>query len=117
MHELSLAEEVMALVARHAGGMRVRRITLTVGALAGVEPEALRFALGSVTRGTLADGADIVLVDEAAVARCPACGSEQGIEARYDPCSACGAFGLTLLAGDALRVASIEGEPEDSEHV
>ena len=61
MHELGIMESAMALVSQHAlaaGAQRVTRVVVRVGGLAGVEPEALRFAFAEVARGTLADGAE-----------------------------------------------------------
>lgn len=111
MHELSLAEEIVAIVERHAGGASVRTIVLEIGTLAQVELDALRFALASVQKGTIAEGARVELHEIEARARCRACGAEQAIETLYDPCGACGGFERELLAGKEFRVARIVLDP------
>ena len=111
MHELSLAEEVAAIVSTHARGLaQVTSITLSIGELAGVELHALRFALASTLRGGKAEAAEILIETVPARARCPACGAEQPILARFEPCEACGAFGLHVLQGEGMQVRTIAGE-------
>lgn len=111
MHELSLAEEVASIVARHAASLaRVSRVTLSIGELAGVEVDALRFALASTLRGGKAESAEVEIVPVTALARCPHCGHEQHIETRFDDCAACGMPGMTLLQGDRMLVSAIVGD-------
>lgn len=114
MHELSLAEEIVSIVARHARGAPVRAIVLEIGTLALVEVDALRFALESVQKGTVAEGARIDVEIVEGRARCGACGAEQAIETLYDPCGACGAFERDVLAGKEFRVARIALDAERS---
>ncbi|MDP5117956.1 MAG: hydrogenase maturation nickel metallochaperone HypA, partial [Prochlorococcaceae cyanobacterium MAG_34] len=62
MHELSLMEAVRDQVlaaARAEGASRITAISLRIGSLAGVEPEALRFAYTVVMAGTIASGAEL----------------------------------------------------------
>ena len=76
MHELSLIEAVrdQALAAARAGGAtRITAISLRIGSLAGVEPEALRFAHTVVMAGTIAAGAELRIEIEAAECHCTAC--------------------------------------------
>lgn len=61
---MSLAVRVVAIVAEAARAQdaaRVARVRLRIGALAAVEPEALRFCLDVAARGTPAEGADLVI--------------------------------------------------------
>ncbi|PXV65664.1 hydrogenase/urease nickel incorporation metallochaperone HypA [Sinimarinibacterium flocculans] len=56
MHELSLASGVLTLVddaLRGQGRVRLERVVLEVGSLAGVEIAALRFALESLAPGSV----------------------------------------------------------------
>lgn len=111
MHELSLAEEIVAIVERHARGASVRTIVLEIGTLAQVELDALRFALASVQKGTVAEAARVEIQVIEARARCRACGAEQAIETLYDPCEVCGGFEREVLAGKEFRVARIALDP------
>ncbi|MGH7073403.1 MAG: hydrogenase maturation nickel metallochaperone HypA [Stellaceae bacterium] len=64
MHELAVAESIVAMVDDTAAGRRVRRITVEIGTASCVSAEALTFCLGLVAEGTAAQGApfDIVTV-------------------------------------------------------
>lgn len=64
MHELSLAAEILRLVQDAAARehfSRVATLRLEAGTHAGVEVEALRFALDAVAPGTVLEGADIAI--------------------------------------------------------
>ena len=62
MHELGITRNIVSIVGDAARGRRVVRITLEVGALAGVEPRAIAFCFDVVARGTAAEGAVLDIV-------------------------------------------------------
>ncbi|MCC6751125.1 MAG: hydrogenase maturation nickel metallochaperone HypA [Deltaproteobacteria bacterium] len=111
MHELSLCRELVEVACteaqRHAVA-RVRTVRVVVGQLAGVEPEALRFAFEVVARGTAVEGATLELVEELGRARCAPCATEVPLPSRFEPCPRCGGYELSLVAGDRLRLAELE---------
>ncbi len=113
MHELSLMEGVLDLLederGRH-GFRRVTRIVLEVGALAGVQKEALDFCFDAVMKGTVAEGAALELLDVPALAWCGACAAEVPVESRLDPCPRCGGAPERLVQGLDLRLKSLEVE-------
>lgn len=113
MHELSLLEgmvEGLQAEARREGFARVHRVRLEVGRLSGAEPEALRFAFGPATEGTLAEGAELVLLDVPGTGLCRACGAEVEIGARFEPCPACGEGFVDVTGGTELRIKDIDVE-------
>jgi hydrogenase nickel incorporation protein HypA/HybF len=57
MHELGITENIIAIAASHAQGAKVRRITLTIGQLSAVMPEAIRFCFDVCARGSPLEGA------------------------------------------------------------
>ena len=65
-HELSIASNIVELVAGAAAGRRVRRVTLEVGELSGVAPDAVAFCFPEVARGTDAEDANLEIreIDE-----------------------------------------------------
>jgi hydrogenase nickel incorporation protein HypA/HybF len=79
MHEVSLMQSVLEIAeeqARGQGATRIHAITLRIGRLAGVEPEALSLAFEVVTQGTPAEGASLEVETVEVVCRCPACEEE-----------------------------------------
>jgi hydrogenase nickel insertion protein HypA len=66
MHEMSLCESILQICedeARRQGFKRVTRVRLEIGRLSGAEPEAMRFSFDAVTRGSLAEGAVLEIID------------------------------------------------------
>jgi hydrogenase nickel incorporation protein HypA/HybF len=62
MHELGITRNIVAIVGEAARGRRVVRITLEVGALAGVEVRAIAFCFDVVAKGTAVEGAVLDIV-------------------------------------------------------
>jgi hydrogenase nickel incorporation protein HypA/HybF len=113
MHELSLAESVLQIIeesARSQPFSRVRSVTLEIGQLAAVEPDALRFCFDSVTGGTLADGARLEIIETAGAGRCAECGKVVAMPEPYGLCPDCGSPRLQIVAGDKMRVRDLQVE-------
>jgi len=111
MHELSLAESVVQIVeetARRNGGTRVSSVTLEVGALAGVEIDALRFCFDAASRESVAAGAALVIERPEGRAWCMPCGESVRLAELGEPCPRCGSYQLQVTGGDELRVREIE---------
>jgi hydrogenase nickel incorporation protein HypA/HybF len=109
MHELALTRNIVAIVSEAAGSHRVRRVTLEVGRLAGVTPDAIAFCFDVVAKGTALDGAhlDIRLIDGRA--RCEDCGVQFAAQTIFARCP-CGSHRVVRLAGDELTVTTMELE-------
>jgi len=111
MHELSLLEAVrdQALAAASSdGATRITAICLRVGALAGVEVEALRFAFPVVMAGTIAAGAELRIEIEPAQCHCAACDAPFPAPDGCCDCPRCGAISRRLLRGRDLRLLALE---------
>ena len=111
MHEMSLAEGVLGVVADAARANHpctVRTVRLQIGALAAVELEALRFAFEVVKRGSVADGARLDIVEVPGSAWCMQCSRSVAIAGRTDPCPECGSWQLQVTGGSEMRVMELE---------
>ena len=113
MHELGLAKEILRLIeenaARHGEG-KVLSAVMRVGALAGVEAEALRFGLAACSRGTRAEGMEIRFNLVHAELLCNACGGRTQYEPGTGACPACGSSDLRIEGGQELQLESFEME-------
>lgn len=112
MHEMAIAESVLGIVeagARRAGFKAVTAVRLEIGSLAAVEPEALRFCFGAVVRGSLAEGAELDILQTPGVAWCMRCSRSVQVASRTDDCPACGSGQLQVSGGDEMRVKELEG--------
>jgi len=113
MHEMSLCEGVIQVLeenARSQGFSRVKTVRLEIGALAGVELEAMRFGFEVVKKGTLAEQARLEIIELPGRAWCLCCGESVEIGQRFDPCPKCGGFPLQITGGEELRVKELEVE-------
>lgn len=116
MHELSIAQSLIEIVDRHAGGRRVTRVEVKVGRLRQVVPDALSFAFELVAEGTPVEGAELVLEDVAAAGTCGSCGSDTPLPELPLACRRCGSVDVEVTQGEELRVEALEiEEPDDAE--
>ena len=100
---------MVELCERNAGGRRVISVTMEIGNLSGVVPDAVEFCFDACTRDTILDGARLIIELIPGRGRCR-CGAESPISSYFDPCPSCGSFGLTVIAGEELRVRELEVE-------
>ena len=108
MHELAIAESILAIVERHASGRRVLEVEVRVGHLRQVVPSALEFAFELTSRGTVAEGATLALEQVPAAGRCRACGERTTFVAFPLTCSACGGWDIDVTEGQELQVEALE---------
>ena len=107
MHELGICRNIVAIVREAAKGRPVTGVTLEVGLLSGVVPEALAFAFEAVTRDTVLEGAVLEVIAIPGRARCGDCGAEIPLAALHAACL-CGSRRLTRLAGEELNIKTME---------
>jgi hydrogenase nickel incorporation protein HypA/HybF len=113
MHEMSLAEGILQLVAEAAAreaAVRVHRVRVDIGQLACVEAEALAFCFSSVAAATPFAGVQLDLVVVPGQGRCQDCAASVPMQTRFDACPACGGYRLAVTAGGDMRVRDIEIE-------
>ena len=112
MHELSIADAMVAVAERQAAGRRVFAVDVTVGALRQVVPAALEFAFEVVTQDTALEGAELRIETVPATGRCADCGATTEFERFPFACAACGSVDVELSGGEELLVESIEVDDE-----
>lgn len=113
MHEMSLAESIRGIVdeARERDSFkRVRTVVLALGELAAVEPESLRFCFDAVMKGGPAEGAELRIEPVPGQGWCRVCASSVRLPALYEPCPACGAYGVEVTGGNRMQVLELEVE-------
>jgi hydrogenase nickel incorporation protein HypA/HybF len=107
MHELAIAESIVDAVCERAAGRTVHRVTVRIGALTAVVPEAMRFCFDLAVEGTVADGAELAIERRAGAARCRECAASVPL---IDPIllCPCGSADLTVISGRELQIVSME---------
>ena len=112
MHEYSLVEALMTRVEEEASrrnALRVHSLKVSVGELAGVDPELFRTAFETFRQGTLCEQTSLEVVTYPAEWRCPSCGLQltKGAILR---CEACGVPAKLSDRSEALLLESIDME-------
>jgi len=110
MHELSIADAILGVALRSAGGRRVAKVEVRVGALRQVVPSALEFAFELVAQGTAAEGAELELEHVPVRVACRSCGREEELSDLPLACPACGSVDVRVSAGEELSVEALELE-------
>ena len=99
MHELSIAEALVRQVheiATREGAIRVTRVTVRVGPLSGVLPQALAFAFPMAAEGSLAEHAELLVEAPRLLLTCRACGASGPADDPFPVCAACGSVDVQL---------------------
>ncbi len=110
MHEMSIAESILEIVeetARAGGFGRVKEVRLEIGALSGVEVEALGFCLDLVLKDSIAEGATLQIDRVPGTGWCLLCGVSVPLNAWYDACPHCGSFQVQPTGGTQMRVKDL----------
>lgn len=114
MHELAVTEGMLKVVLRHAElnqAQKVVGITLKIGGMSDIVDEWLQRYFDYLSRGTIAEGAEILIERSPAVFRCCGCGEEYIVNLKAKgsfSCPECGADNVDLVAGREFQVQEIK---------
>lgn len=111
MHEFALAENTLDLAlaqARKQGAAHIHRLCMRIGALAGVVPEALEFALTTLAQGSIAEGAALSIEEVPLTCYCAVCQREFEADGFSYVCPTCHEQSREIRSGRELDLVSIE---------
>jgi hydrogenase nickel incorporation protein HypA/HybF len=113
MHEMSIANSVLdavrAELQRFPNG-HVYKVGLRIGALAGVDPDALSFCFEALVRETDLDPLALEIEYRSRTHRCRGCGGSFAASAEDSVCPDCGGAESDFIGGDELELAYLEVE-------
>ena len=112
MHEaalcMSVIETVEGICLREGYG-RVNAVTLRIGRNRNVSADALCFAFEHLKRGTVADGAELIIRERPLTHRCGGCGDSFEHDSPFPPCCPrCGSADTTMTGGDELDIEEMD---------
>jgi len=111
MHEVSICEHLLLLLAQEAKRHEVKkivRVRVEIGRLSCLDPEALRFAFDAMAPGTVAEAAELQIDQPLVRASCEECGADVELNSRFDPCTSCSGTRLKLHSGQDMRLLEME---------
>jgi hydrogenase nickel incorporation protein HypA/HybF len=113
MHELSITQSLVDLAldeGKKAGVKKIRTINLVIGEMSGVVDASVNFYFSFLSKGTAAEGATLKFNRIPMMARCRDCNAEFRMGEFDWSCPSCKRSSLDIIAGDELRIESIEVE-------
>jgi hydrogenase accessory protein HypB/hydrogenase nickel insertion protein HypA len=112
VHELSIASAMLSAAREEAQRHpRARPVTLgvRVGTLAGVDPEALRFCFGCLTKGTDLESLGLDIEQRSQRNKCRQCRLSFEVSDYQTQCPGCGAAETDCVSGHELELVYLEG--------
>lgn len=113
MHEAAIAKEICTIVlaeAKKHKKKKVKAIKLLFGELTSVVPEAMKFAMASMTQGTIMEGCSVSIKMKKVKVQCSECGKKYAVKDLIFLCPACKGIKHVTITGKELSVESIEME-------
>ena len=111
MHEMSICQGLLDQVERIAAeqnASRVDSISLSIGPLAGVEPDLLKRAYEVARLQTVAENAELEIKTGPIVVECRSCGASGEAQVNRLLCPSCGSWQVNLVRGDELLLLRLE---------
>lgn len=108
MHELGIAQGIVAVTLDVAGDRNVNRVRVSIGALQRVVLESLEMGFQLCADGTPAAGAVLEVITVPARVQCRECSRESEVSGGVFVCSSCGSSAVTVVAGEGISVDEIE---------
>ncbi len=133
MHEWALAEAVLKSSIKEAKKRNLKKlieVKIVLGELQGIEQEIVEFSLDNLKKGTMAEEAKFIFIDEIATFKCRNCQNEWKLkEANLNDhsikesihfvpevvhsfmrCSRCGSPDFEVVSGRGIYIDEITGE-------
>lgn len=110
MHELGIAMrivEIAAGVAQQNGLEGVDEISMEIGELSGIVPEALAFSFEVASKNTILENSKLGIAIIQARACCNVCSKEFSPDGFLTVCPECGTFECEIIQGKEVHIRSI----------
>jgi hydrogenase nickel incorporation protein HypA/HybF len=108
VHELSLCDAIVGTATKHAEGRPVTQVTVRIGHLRQVVPDALQFGWEVLTDGTDLKGCELVIEQIPATVECRRCHAVSTLDLPILECGRCGSFEVSLRSGEEFLIVSME---------
>ena len=115
MHEYSIAQSIMQIVlseAEKANARKVLKVSLGIGDLAGVFPDALSFCFDLLAKGTVAEDAKLIIEKVPIGGHCSHCNKTFRIENNLYICPICKTPNIKVTTGRELQINHLEIDDE-----
>ena len=113
MHELSIAQNIVATVvatARQHGIRRITKVHVAIGPLSGVIEDSLQFCFPIALQDSGFKNIELCIEKKALGIQCQKCQAETELTEIILQCPRCGSQEVSVTSGRDLIIKSMEGE-------
>lgn len=112
MHELSIAQNLLDLVSEQClkkGFREIESVNIKIGKASGIMPDALCFAFNAIKVDTIAEKADLNILEVPVSGICRDCNLEFIVEEEYIlSCPLCDSSSFVITSGRELDIIDME---------
>ncbi|NOY59857.1 MAG: hydrogenase maturation nickel metallochaperone HypA [Calditrichaeota bacterium] len=112
MHELSIIESIVDIVLEEMPKhnlTKVTKVSLRIGDMRQVVPDAMQFGFEVVTKNTPLEDAELLIEHIPITGQCEKCKHEFLVKSWLDNCPRCEHPNIQIIAGKELEIAEFEG--------
>ena len=112
MHELSIVQNIIEIILAELPKhnlTKVETISLRIGEMRQVVPDALYFGFECLSKDTALEGAEVKIENIPIKGRCRQCSHEFILENWLENCKKCGQNHVEIISGKELEIAEFEG--------
>ncbi len=112
MHELSIIENIIEIILAEMPKhnlTRVDSISLKIGEMRQVVPDALHFGFACLSKDTPLEGAELNIKNIPTKGKCKQCGQEFYLKNWLENCSDCNGSDIEIVSGKELKIVEFEG--------
>jgi hydrogenase nickel incorporation protein HypA/HybF len=113
MHELSIVRNILDIAeseARKNNAVRIIRIKLKIGEMAGVVIDSINFCFEAIKEDTIARDAELLIEHIPLMGRCKECGADFRIKDYRFICENCHSNKVEIIGGKELQIEELEAE-------
>ena len=113
MHELSIIESIINIILEEMPKhniTKVESISLKIGEMRQVIPEALHFGFECLSKDTPLEGAELIIEITTIKGHCYRCNHEFIMKNWLDSCPNCGENSIAIISGKELEIVEFEGD-------
>lgn len=112
MHELAITENIIKIACEEAVKHDVKKvleIRIEVGELTGLIPSCIQEYFDIASKGTVTEGAKLIISKVPVTVRCKGCGSVEEFYPRFNySCKNCGNGDFKIIKGNEFLIQSME---------
>lgn len=113
MHEFSIIDSIFKIIQQESEKHQLKslkKVTIKIGKLRQCFPDFLQFAFETLSSGTIAENAKLIIIEVPIKMFCKTCEKTFFPEHNTYICPYCKSADLSLLEGKEVELVSIEGE-------